>query len=130
MLDWAKSFYARVAAYHFVGKRISGLIGIESAMDFKAFGNKHWEPGRIWVCAGSGDAQPFGIHGEKGQGIDGGFAEYHFLGAGIFDIKAADIFSGAFCHSEPSELSGSPEYSPHDSMRNIGIRSGNGRAVY
>ena len=49
VLDGSKSFYGRIAGDHFVCKDISCLIGIESAMDFKAFGKKQWQLGWISV---------------------------------------------------------------------------------
>jgi len=56
VLDRSKSFYGRIARDHFVCKDISCLNGIESAIDFKAFGKKRWQLGWIRVCAESGDA--------------------------------------------------------------------------
>jgi len=50
VLDGSKSFYGRIAGDDFVCKDISCLIGIESAMDFKAFGKKQWSEKKFSLC--------------------------------------------------------------------------------
>jgi hypothetical protein len=102
VLSGPESFYGRISRDHFVGKRVSGLVCIESAVDFKVFGKKKGKPCWKWGGAGSGYTKPMRVHGKEGNGIDCRFAEYDFFGVGVFDIEAAYIFSGAFCHADPS----------------------------